>query len=904
MGSMTCPQCGAVNPAGTKFCSGCGLSLTQKLRQSAPLNPLPTGAIPSPTGSGTSGTQGIGTGAAPTVARGAGQSGVPPQGVVAQALTGQIGLQTLGPGVTLQSGRYVIDRALGAGGMGSVYLASDTHVNNKRVVIKEMANVYATEAERREAETDFQAEMATLAGLSHPNIPQISDFFTESNRHFAVQEYVTGEDLQKAIQAAQAAGQPPRGLPEKQVLGWVSQALSVLDYLEQQDPQVIHRDIKPANIIVDAANRVRVVDFGIASHKYRPGSSPQAGQQVSTALGTPGYAPREQFTGQETPLSDLYALGATTHHLLTGRDPTKTQPLFAYPPMRTLNPKISEPTERIVARALQNDPPKRYQSAMEMKRDIDRVLNPPGALDTFRGRAIAALVVLLLLVGAGGGAYVYSQAQGHERPTGSLSARGEVAFDTNPNGLAALGVSAADGHTWANDKVQASKDMANGNVQSAIGHYNDATTLNQADAESAIYLENNAVLSSGKPYIAIAVGGSFSQAADGSADNTSVGRQDLQGAYTAQKEINDAGGVKGYLLYLVLADDNSTVKGAQGAAAKAQSWQDSTGTGHSIMAMIGFAWSARTKASLPYISGSGIPQIAPTASYPGLNGSPYFYRTCPSDTQQAQYGLNYLLSTLLAGKANPKIAVFGDPKDAYAGGLQGIITTNAAGRATVLSEDYTIGQSDFSRTAQDIKNQGVQGVYFAGYAAEALQLSKAMDAAGVPASVPIMTDDGFYDPASFSDPRYAGVPKGRFHFTTYFFPDLARFSGLSGANQANIARMETAYSQNFHKPGSTFGGYGTSRVSADAALYYDAVKTLGVALNFLKPGAGVTRISVQAALNSIGTITPDYNGISGHIRYVTPVQPLTGDPINKAMVVLHLDAAQGRSHLDAVLGKY
>jgi len=154
MGSTTCPQCGTVNPAGAHFCRGCGLNLTQQLRQSGALHqpaPGPTPAATPPAG---------GT---PTMAHGAGQPGVPPQGVVAQALTGQIGTTPLAPGVTLQAGRYVIARALGAGGMGSVFLAHDTHVNNKPVVIKEMANVYATEAERREAEAEFQAEMATLA---------------------------------------------------------------------------------------------------------------------------------------------------------------------------------------------------------------------------------------------------------------------------------------------------------------------------------------------------------------------------------------------------------------------------------------------------------------------------------------------------------------------------------------------------------------------------------------------------------------------------------------------------------------------------------------------------------------------------------------------------------------------
>jgi ABC-type branched-subunit amino acid transport system substrate-binding protein len=775
--------------------------------------------------------------------------------------------------------------------MGSVFLAHDTHVNNKPVVIKEMANVYATEAERREAEAEFQAEMATLAALSHPNIPQISDFFTESNRHFAVQEYVSGQDLQKATEAAQVPGEPPHGLPEKQVLAWISQVLSVLDYLEAQNPQVIHRDIKPGNIIVDANNRVRVVDFGIASHKFKPGSTRAVGQQISTALGTPGYAPKEQFVGQETPLSDLYALGATMHHLLTGRDPTKIQPLWQYPPVRVLNPKISEATERIVARALQNDPKKRYQSAAEMKRDVDRVLNPPGALNTVRGRAIAVLVVLLLLVGVGGGAYEYVRLQTLQRPVGALSYGGNVAFDTDQAGLAALGISSADGKQWAADKIQASKDMANGNAQKAISEYQAAATINPADAESAIYIEDNSVLALDPHPYRIAIGGSFSPSADNTSDNVSVGRQNLQGAYTAQKLINDAGGIHGHLVYLVLASDSSSASGAQGAAQKLAGRKD-------ILGLVGFAFSARTKAALPYVAAHGIPQISPTASNPNLTGSPYFFRTCPSDLQQGQAGLGYLLGTLLKGKPHPTIAVFGDPSDAYAGGLQTVIQNAATRRgANVVREDYAIGQSDFSALAQDVKAHHVDAVYFAGYAREALLLSQAMDAAGIPRSVPIMTDDGFYDPQSFIANR---TQKGRFHFTSFFFPD--EYSLLSGADRQRILAMEQAYTQNFLKAGVAAGGYGTSRVSADTALTYDAVRTLAYAIGRLPPN-GVTRQGLQGVLSGIGLNTPAFPGVTGHIRYATSTQAATGDPIDKAIVVMHLDT-HGFSHMDRIVGRY
>jgi ABC-type branched-subunit amino acid transport system substrate-binding protein len=844
-----------------------------------------------------------------TVVQGGGQAGAPPQPVVAQAVAGQIGTTPLAPGVTLQGGRYVVDRPLGTGGMGSVFLAHDTHVNNKTVVVKEMAAHYATAEERREAEEAFNAEMATLAALSHPNIPQISDFFTESGRHFAVQEFVGGQDLAKALEST---GQPPRGLPEKQVLSWISQVLSVLDYLESQTPQVIHRDIKPGNIIVDAANRVKVVDFGIASHKFKAGTAPGAAPQVSTALGTPGYAPREQFTGQETPLSDLYALGATTHQLLTGVDPTKVadqKDLWKYAPVRTLNPKVSEATERIVARAVQNDPKKRYQSAAAMKRDVDRVLTPPKAFTTARSRATALLVIVVLLLAGAGGAYLYAQQQSHERPTGSVSDGGDVAFDTGGTSpqdqaaLEALGMDKSDIPAWRATKIQASIDMAHGNTQTAIGEYQKAVTLNQSDAESAIAIEDQAALAaaaaSGKSVYRVAVGGSFSPSPDGKTNNVSVGRQNLQGAYTAQHMINQNGGINGHPLYLVLANDSSTTTGAQGAARTLATNKKYS----NVLAFIGFAWSSRTAAALRYVADTGIPEIAPTASNPGLAGSPYFFRVCPSDTLQGQADLNYLLDTLLKGKTSPTIAVFGDPSDTYASGLQTLVANGATARgATVIVENYTIGDplATFERLARDIKAHNVDAVYFAGYAREALLLSQAMDEPSirVPASVPIMSDDGFYDPSSFiANP----TGKGRFHFTTYFFPDAA--SKLTGADRARVLAMEAAYTQNFHKLGVPLGGYGTSRVSSDTALYYDAVGLLADAIGRL-PENGVTRQAIAAKLGSVGLSVPAYAGISGHIRYATAAQAATGDPIDKALVIMHLDALLGRSHLDGFLGTY
>src|SRR5207253_6383192 len=159
-----------------------------------------------------------------------------------------------------------------------------------------------------------------------------------------------------------------------------SQILDILDYLEHfeyddengnhRKTPIVHRDIKPANIIISSRNkRAYLVDFGIA----RADVAKSAKRKQTSALGTPGYAPPEQYQGNADPRSDLYALAATLHHLLTNRDP-RNYPPFAYPPVRSLNLKLSPEIERVLNRALMIDITKRYQNAAAMKQDIDDIL--------------------------------------------------------------------------------------------------------------------------------------------------------------------------------------------------------------------------------------------------------------------------------------------------------------------------------------------------------------------------------------------------------------------------------------------------------------------------------------------------------------------------------------------------
>lgn len=334
---MKCPVCGTVNAPGETFCSNCGAYLdpaTTSASQTMISNVPP--ATSTNTGAGSSTLSGSG---------GTGRS------------------STLVPGATLQSGRYIIQKVLGQGGMGAALLAKDTRIANKLVVIKELISDNTDPVKRQEDIRNFEREVETLATIDHPLVPKVTDSFQEGARYFMVQEYVAGENLEDRMERV---NQP---MPEREALGYTSQLLDVLDYLEQQNPPIVHRDIKPANIIIDAKKRAHLVDFGIARADVAKNSK----RKQTSALGTPGYAPPEQYQGNADARSDLYALAATLHHLLTNRDPRNYAP-FAYPSVRSLNPQLSPDIDRVLNRALKINVSERYQNAASMKHDIDEIL--------------------------------------------------------------------------------------------------------------------------------------------------------------------------------------------------------------------------------------------------------------------------------------------------------------------------------------------------------------------------------------------------------------------------------------------------------------------------------------------------------------------------------------------------
>lgn len=264
---------------------------------------------------------------------------------------------------TLIDNRYRVERLLGQGGMSNIYVCQDTRLGGAQHAVKEMTARYSNPEEQAAALNHFHREANLLARLRHPSLPSVSDYFQFQGRYYLVMEYVKGEDLGRML--SRVAGP----LPERQVAEWGAEIATVLYYLHCQKPDaIIFRDVKPSNIMIDGS-KVKLIDFGIARH-FNPSKKGD-----TMRIGSPGYAPPEQYSGQTDPRSDIYALGVTLHQALTGRDPTQTQTPFQLPPVRSLNPQVSEEMARIIGRATQMLPENRYQDMLEMKRDLKGVVS-------------------------------------------------------------------------------------------------------------------------------------------------------------------------------------------------------------------------------------------------------------------------------------------------------------------------------------------------------------------------------------------------------------------------------------------------------------------------------------------------------------------------------------------------
>jgi tRNA A-37 threonylcarbamoyl transferase component Bud32 len=263
---------------------------------------------------------------------------------------------------TVLNGRYEIARRIGGGGMGAVYLAKDRNLGDASRAVKEMVEAHLDPNQHEKAIGDFKRESLLLTSLEHPSIPTIYDYFYDESlgRFYLVMKYISGGDLASRLRNA-----PGGRIDEKTVTDWGMQVADVLQYLHSRPKQIIYRDLKPANLMIDGnTGRVMLIDFGIARWVKQE-------EKGVTAVGTMGYAPPELFSGRVEPRSDVYSLGATMFHLLTGADP-QDNPLLIFdfaknPRPRQIAPSLSSEIEQILMRSVEYKPEDRFPSAGEMR---------------------------------------------------------------------------------------------------------------------------------------------------------------------------------------------------------------------------------------------------------------------------------------------------------------------------------------------------------------------------------------------------------------------------------------------------------------------------------------------------------------------------------------------------------
>lgn len=288
---------------------------------------------------------------------------------------------------TVIDGKYEILREIGRGGMSVVYLAMDTHLN-KQWAVKEIRKKGSGKNDEIVVNS-LLAEANMMKRLDHPALPRIVDIIDNGVTIYVVMDYIEGESLDKILQEYGAQ-------PEEKVINWAMQIADALAYLHAQKPPIIYRDMKPANVMLKPEGNIKIIDFGIA-REYK-----EQNLADTTVLGTKGYAPPEQYSGQTDARSDIFALGMTMHHLLTGSDPRSGE---AYAPVRLWNPTLSEGIEIIIDRCVEPAAENRYQSCADLIYDLE---HPELITKDFKrkqkrrlGAFIAAAVMAVVLAASG-----------------------------------------------------------------------------------------------------------------------------------------------------------------------------------------------------------------------------------------------------------------------------------------------------------------------------------------------------------------------------------------------------------------------------------------------------------------------------------------------------------------------
>ena len=438
-------------------------------------------------------------------------------------------------------------------------------------------------------------------------------------------------------------------------------------------------------------------------------------------------------------------------------------------------------------------------------------------------------------------------------------------------------------------KTQASQALQNNNSSSAQTLWRSAVASDTSDAESLIYLENQRVLTSGKPYITVVAATMLT----GSTDLINVGHESLQGIYVAQKEYNanNAALLNGTRVRVLIANMGSKSEYATSVANQIATAAKSDKT---IVGVTGLPYSSYAQNAIGVLSQAKIPMVSGTASSDALTGlSPYFFRVAPSDTSQSGVAAKYALQQLKA----KNVVVFEDQSDSYSQSLANGFTQQfkASGGNIVGTVNYTEkdAQSVQSALQQALNmNPAPDLIYFAGYSSDVSTILEELPKNSKFPNLQVLGGDALYNLGGYPQSARAGF--NRLHFTAFAYPDEWGVLGQGSKQPTFYTDYAKTYDpNNAHKAGT----YGFTRAAYNVVLSYDAMLSLlSASKNLL--AAGKTTLGpadVQQALTEI-TGAKAIQGASGQISFGSD-----GNPVDKAVLILYV-SPEGFIKMDSQLG--
>lgn len=510
----------------------------------------------------------------------------------------------LKPGDIL-NGRYKIIAKIGQGGFGQTYKANDLgQPKHPLCVVKEIIPPLSQNpGVFREIEHRFAREAKSLAKLGeHPQIPQLFDYFQQQGKFYLIQEYIDGHDLSQEI----APGKPTWS--EAKILQLLEDVLNILQFVHQQD--MIHRDLKPSNLRRRTEDgKIVLLDFGAVKEITSLVIEPEeTSMNFTQAIGTPGYMPPEQHSGNPQFNSDLYSLGMISIQALTGvhprtlpSDPNTGSIIWHYSTADQNLVEVSVGLEQLLNKMVHYHFRERFVSATEALDALHRLSKRPSKplkLPSYSRQqpttpvlkkrwVVLGLTAVAVVFGMGQLAFLLRDKTCTDEIGDNLSCGEEILY----RGLSSP------------EKEQGIRAFAKGNYQQAVTWFERAREKLKSDPETLIYLNNARLLASGSPYYTIAVTVPLGNPSDGG----DSGREILRGVAQIQTQINQNQAIKGSGLRVVLADDSNN-------ATRAQQLAEKLGNKPDILGIVGHYTSGITRVALPIYEKYRLVLISPTST--------------------------------------------------------------------------------------------------------------------------------------------------------------------------------------------------------------------------------------------------------------------------------------------------